>query len=462
MSATLPARRRWWRLSAPAVDAVFGPQSPATFSGARRWSLLGALIVVGTLVVLLRTPRHMWNLLWAEDGAVFVSGALNEGPGVILHGYAGYLHLVPRLAAEIAVLMPLAIVPLVVTILAALTTSLLACASFVFLETRISATPLRLAAWLVCLALPVMGGDVANNLANLHWYLLIAAFCAVTSRSRAIPMAVLQGAVLFAAVSSDAIALLLMPLVLLRLWLSPTRRDVAVVCAYVAGAVLQTVAVVNGLMGTGPARQIAEQHPSFSQLTDLYSYRVVVAGLFGIQGGTSMTELIGLALPGLALGAVIVFIAWAVASDRRRRVGILVFALSSLVFSTFIYTFQWYAVETAAAPDFLSALRYSVVPTALLLLALLQATDAGLGRITRTRLRQGVAVGALVAVMIPVALDYRTTMGREAPAWADVIADGAQECRSGDDLDGFALLPTAPVWFGGMLVRCAALDETAR
>ena len=401
----------------------------------------------------------MWNLLWAEDGAVFVSGALSRGPDVILSGYAGYLHLVPRIATEIAVLFPLPVVPIIVTFLAAMTVSLLACACFVFLEARIASVPLRFAAWIVCLALPTMGGDVANNLANLHWFLLIAAFCALLVPSRSTSMTVLQCVVVFAAATSDALALLLIPFALLRWWLLPDRRGFAVALAYIAGAALQFVAVLNGLLGTGPARQIADEHPTFAQLLDLYVNRSVLAGLFGLEGARILLALIGAALPGLALAGVIAAAVLAARADRYRRLGLIVFIASSVVFAGIVYSLQWYAIEETPPTDFQIGLRYAVVPTALLLLGLIQCVDAGLPHLRGHSLRWWLGLVTLVAVLIPVAVDYRSTVGREAPSWRDSLAFGSEQCESGEGEAGLVVIPTPPVWFGGMLMPCDLLSR---
>lgn len=457
MASTAPTQgHRHRSIRRPSEDVLFGIIRPRTLSGFPRAGLLVGLVVVGTAIALLRTPRSMWNLLWAEDGAIFVSGALSDGPGVVLTGYAGYLHLVPRLAAEIAVLFPLQVVPLAVTVLAAGIASLLACACFVFLETRIASLPLRFAVWIVCLALPTMAGDVANNLANLHWYLLVAAFCALLSRSRSAAFTVVQCVVVFAAATSSAIALLLIPFALVRWWLVPGRRSLAVSVAYLAGASLQFVTVLNGVLGTGPAREIAAQYPSFAQLLDLYVNRVVVAGLFGLTGAETMRDAVGAALPGILLAGVVLAVIFAARADRDRRLGIVVFAGSSGVFAGFVYSLQWYAIEQTPATDLLVGLRYAVVPTALLLLALLQCVDTGASRIRRPSVRRGVAFVALIAVLIPVGIDYRSTIAREAPSWSDALTYGEEQCGAGEDDSGIVTVSTAPIWFGGMLMPCSA------
>lgn len=455
-----PRVRRLWR---PPSEVVFGQLQGPTLAGVPRIALLLGMIAAGAVLAVLRTPRSMWNLPWAEDGAVFLSEALREGPGAILKAYAGYLHIAPRLAAEFAAVFPLDIVPAAMTASAALVISLLACACFVFLETRIQLLPLRFAAWLVCLALPTMGGDVANNLANLHWFLLIAAFCAVTCQAPTRAGAVAQAVVVFGAVTSDALALLLIPFFVARWWTGPSRRDRAVVIAFGVGALLQLAAVVGGMIGTGPARQVASEHPSLAQVLDLYAYRVILVGGFGITGAEKASALLGTVLPGVALSLVILALVLAARADRHRRLAIVVFAASSVVFAALTYSLQWYAIVLTPATDVVVGLRYAVVPTALLLLALLQAADAGLARVRRSYLALVLGAVILLSVAVPMAVDYRATIDREAPAWRDALAYGASLCAEGNaDTDGNIVIPTPPLPFGGMLFPCAALNDRDR
>ena len=114
---------------------------------------------------------------------------------------------------------PLSVVPVAVTIMAALhhVADGLRVLRLHGDPPRLRAAPLR-APGSSASCCPIMGGEVVNNLANLHWYLLIAAFCAILVPSRSYPFAVLQGVAVFAAVTSDALALLLLPFLVYRWW----------------------------------------------------------------------------------------------------------------------------------------------------------------------------------------------------------------------------------------------------
>ena len=96
------------------------PPDPAA-QGAPRWLLIGALFV---LAILLQMLRVGWSIslhsLWAEDGAVYFSGAVhNSFGGSLFDTYATYLVFVPRLIGEIGGLVPLQDGPAAISILSA-------------------------------------------------------------------------------------------------------------------------------------------------------------------------------------------------------------------------------------------------------------------------------------------------------------------------------------------------------
>lgn len=437
--------------------ALFGPLQRATLSGWRRIVLLIGLILIGMAISLARTPKSTWNILWAEDGAVFVSDALQQGPGVLFAGYAGYMHLLPRLATEVVVLLPLEIVPVGVTILAALLTGLIACACFVFLETRIASLELRLAAWVSCLALPIMGGEISNNFANLHWYLLIAAFCASVVRSRSRAMVLLQSVVLFFAVTSDALALLLLPILLFRWWVYAEGRDRVPTLAFLIGAVVQVVVVALSIVA-GAGRPPAQGRPGVSELLDLYTFRVVLNALFGVTFPAQLIEAFGSALPGLALAVVVAAIVAAAIVDPERRAGIIAFGGASLAFALIVFTLQWDGFARSGLLDFFTGGRYAVVPVSLLLLAVILSADVLVERMTVGWLRHTVASLVLIAILVPSAVDFRAANVRAgATSWVNGLDAAAAACERtpGEDLANVGL---APSWFGGMIVPCSAIS----
>jgi hypothetical protein len=62
------------------------------------------VLSAGTLLHLTRQRGvPVWNSLWAEDGRVFVTGALQDFPGTFFAQNGGYLHVVPRTVRALVV-----------------------------------------------------------------------------------------------------------------------------------------------------------------------------------------------------------------------------------------------------------------------------------------------------------------------------------------------------------------------
>jgi hypothetical protein len=75
----------------------------------------------GLLLTLLRRPTALSNPgLYAEDGLVFLLQSLSDGASAVVEPYNGYIHLLPRLVAGLATLLPLSWTPLVFTLCSAL------------------------------------------------------------------------------------------------------------------------------------------------------------------------------------------------------------------------------------------------------------------------------------------------------------------------------------------------------
>ncbi len=436
---------------------LFPVAEPITSRGAPRVILLVGLTVGGALLALLRMPFDHWNLLWAEDGAVFLRDALRGEPGAIVEPYNGYMHFVPRVAMLIAARAPIEIVPTVVTIMAAVITSLLATAVFVFVETRIASIPLRFAAWLIVVVSPSAGGEVANNFANLHWIFIIAAMCAMWVRARSISFVIMQSVVIWCAVTSDPLALFILPLAAVRWWLLREARDRVVVYTLLAAMAVQAAVVIaNILAGTG--RLLSTTLPSLAELVEYYLFRVVMPSVFGVAG-TLRIGGVGVIAPGLVATMLLALVIAAVVIDRRRGAAVLVFAIFSAVFATIVWTLQWSTLAPAGALAIRDAQRYAVVPAALLGIAVLFALDALLIRVRSpsARIAAGTLVVAIVAV--PALIDLRWQDARaDGASWNAGLRDARIQCAGPGSPDELAVA-IAPKWFPGVVIPCSALED---
>jgi hypothetical protein len=107
--------------------AVLFPVQPAVRLHRRDALVVVAAVVIGTFAQVIRLPGDAaYNTIWAEDGSVFLNQAINQG---VLHAftipYAGYLHLVPRVLATVAALLPLQWAAAILGVGSALVVSLL-------------------------------------------------------------------------------------------------------------------------------------------------------------------------------------------------------------------------------------------------------------------------------------------------------------------------------------------------
>jgi hypothetical protein len=144
----------------------------------RRSVLLGlVLVAVAGSVSLLRqlVAGDLLDTLSAEDGAVFLEGARNDGVRSFLTMYGGYLHPLPRFVAFISTPLPLPWMSALFASVAAVWTG--ACAAMIYaLASRLVASR----CWRVLPAasvvlMPTLTGEGLNNIAYMQWPL----FCAV-------------------------------------------------------------------------------------------------------------------------------------------------------------------------------------------------------------------------------------------------------------------------------------------
>lgn len=128
---------------------------------------LVALVALAVAVV--RTPSPVRHRLWAEDGRVFLGGALaGDGP---LTPYDGYLHLVPRLLAELVVaLVEPGSYDVAVKVLALGLTALVCAATWSLTADLLTRWWTRALVALTPVLLPAVAVETLGNAANLHTF----------------------------------------------------------------------------------------------------------------------------------------------------------------------------------------------------------------------------------------------------------------------------------------------------
>ncbi|TQJ32726.1 hypothetical protein FBY39_3240 [Microbacterium sp. SLBN-146] len=207
---------------------------------------MGLLVVVGVVSCYVRVPSEHLDIVWAEDGEIFLRQHLDDGFwSTLFRGYAGYQHFVPRLAAAVAVpSTPLWAYPLAVFAICALLTGLAGAAVYWLSRDIVPWIPARIALGLITFVLPLAMQEVIGNLADLHSYAMWLAPWLLLSRPRRWWSATLWGVVAFAVFMTEVQAvlfLLLLPFVVRR----SQPRTLPIAVGAVIGSIWQIVTVIT-------------------------------------------------------------------------------------------------------------------------------------------------------------------------------------------------------------------------
>jgi len=379
-------------------------------------------VVAATLLVLLaalvrQTGVPKVNTIWAEDGAVFLDCAYERTfPDCVTTPYQGYMHLLPRLGAALAALVPPAQASLVLTLVAALTA---AGAGALTARAVASATGSPLAGVVGGAGLGLVwqaGREVLGNLANVHWVLLTAALvvlaCAWIGRQLDGFDAGLVAVAGLSSAFAPILAIVAIPSVV------QGRRGARLVLA-----VAVTVALVEVAIELGTTRQPPGAIPLGPRsVVTAYGDIVIGSGFFGTVG-----TLPGWGVPaGIILVSLIALVAsranWRTAARGIAVVATLV-AAGLAVFGASIL------LNRTVNP------RYAYVPTAISIAAL--AVGSGLAaRALAMSGPVGTSRRSLATLVVPVTalflaigfgpsfrLDARASSGPDVPQELTAAAD---------------------------------------
>jgi hypothetical protein len=420
---------------------VAGPVEPRF-----RWTpgssiLVAALIVIGTTVAFLRLPADGRNALWAEDGSVFITGALNGGRfDDLFTPYAGYLHIVPRLIAGfVTLIVPFDLVPLAVGLAACAVISTVATAVFLLLVPRVPSTTARLTVWLLIVALPVGGIETNASIANSHWYLIAGAFVALATRQDRPWSLALSTALVVSAALSDPLTLILVPLAAARVAAAEHRREWVPAIGF-----LVAIGVQLAFSVFAEQQPAASDRPSPGGLLRALGYRVVLATIAGPDAGHALFETLGVAA--LALAALIVVATLVAGSTRQGPASGMIASAAIAGAAVFLIAgwIRWWPGLDPAVESGWGGSRYSVIPTILLSLALIASIGAVASRFRHgERVAGWVTIAAVVILIIP---SWATSARQPSEGWRAAVESARHECadaRPGTPVE----LPSVPDGF---------------
>jgi hypothetical protein len=213
------------------------------------WSRRGGTAIILTLVTLvgaaasvLKVPESQRDIPWAEDAGLFLVEAVNAGPwNVIVDGYAGYQHLIPRvMTALVLTFVPLSGFAVAVLLVCALLTGLIAAAVYWLSRDLVPWIPARIALASITFLIPSSSQEVVGNLADIHSYCMWLVPWIMLSRPRSWGASIGWAVVVFACAMTEIQSLLFLPLILLRL--HPRSRMVWPISVAFAGGIAWQVA----------------------------------------------------------------------------------------------------------------------------------------------------------------------------------------------------------------------------
>lgn len=442
--------RRSWR-------ALFPPDEVGPWS-ARGSALAGVIVVVALIVPLARhAGAGVLDTIWAEDGRVFLQDALTLAPHRALPRlYAGYLHLGPRLAAELATLFPIEAASELLVLVADAVTALCALAVFVASRSHLRSPWIRTLLALAVPLAPPAGVEVLNSIANAQWLLLFAAFWLLLWRPATTAGVVAASLLLVITALSAGLGILLLPLAILRLLAGPRARDQLPVWLFCSALALQFVATQT------PALSSAGGSPSI--LVGAFAQRVGIVAVFGHRVGGTLWARYGLWCVGAAAALLVAMVVvGALLRGTRARWLVLLCAGYALLF------FALSALVRGAGPGLLwswgtwhvAGARYSYVPVLLVYSLVAAVLDARpLARGAASKLLPAARMGTLVVLVLAVVGDFRVWNDRASgPTWSETVHHAREACRGAGN--GEVTVAIAPESWS-VTIPCRELHATAQ
>jgi hypothetical protein len=404
--------------------------------------------------LLRQTGPGALDTIWAEDGSTFLDRALETSlVDAVGEGYAGYLHVIPRIAAEVVTVVPLARAASAIALLAAGLLAGAALLVYVASAGHVRSRPLRaLLAALVVLQ-PAMAVESLNSVALLQWPLTFTAFWLGLWRPSRRSAGVLSGVALLLIAVTAPLAAVLAPILALRLLVVRSWRDRIPALLFAVGVGLQVWAAIAQPWPNPP---VPGGTPY--ELADTYRILVATPAAFGFALADTLRPSLGGLLGVAALLAWLLAVVVAVLPGMPHRLTALTAAATSaLAFGVAVF-------GRHAAPAILAAYdagrppgytRFAVAPILLLLTVVVLAADHPPRGVPSEPWR---LLGALVAgfLLVVAGMDLRSINDRTlGPAWSTEIVKGVHECRAG--VEEVTLQITPPTESFRLTVPCGQL-----
>jgi hypothetical protein len=415
-----------------------------------------AFLVIATILQMLRIgPGNAVHSLWAEDGPVFLGGALHTGfIANVFDTYAGYLVVVPRLIGEVGAAVPLDDGPAAMAIVSGIVVGICGIVVWVAAGATIRNPYLRGTLVVLTVLAPTASLESVDSGTYVLWFMLYASFWLLLWRPRTTTGAAFGGLFLLLTALSSPEIWFFAPLALLRLIALRDRRDALILGGWTLGAVAQI-----------PAYALADE----PQIEPLWSHTIFTAFLQRVLDAAAFGERVGgIAWSHLGWALLIFLIAFAAVglAVGLRRVEARARWLAGLGIVIGIAMFFVSVYQRAVGPQmvwpagthFGDGGRYTMVPALLLVAIALALIDQLLRRPREEwlpRLAPWLAGFAILVFALGAGFSFYVggSATRGTPHWHEALEGGAKQCEETPGLAEVAV-PTSPPGYG-VDVSCA-------
>ena len=352
-----------------------GPADAARSAGRRAVcvAIEVAAVCAGAAVLLPRIAGiPSWDSVYAEDQGVFLFDALAR-PWHLLLPFGGYEQLMPRLTGQLVSYLPLADAAVPYALAGAGIAALCALFTYHALDGWIRSPWLRALAGAALILLPLAPIEIADSAVGAPWYVLTALFFALLWRPKNWAGMTAAALVAFAAASSEILAVIYAPLVLLRLIALPRWREHAVTAGWLAGMLVQTPVVLESYVRrTQRLRGLARPVQSLG----FYFHHVALRAL-GWRVSVRLVQIAGLNGATVIVCAILVAgLCWAlITGSSQSRVFIAVALITGFVQSVAAATVVPLVIRQQDQAYFEGGSRYAAMPIMAMTAAAVVAVD---------------------------------------------------------------------------------------
>jgi hypothetical protein len=426
-------------------------------------AILVAFLVLATVLSLLRLGTSSYEKVWAEDGPVYLQGALGQSFfHSLFQPYAGYLVLGPRLIASFAALFPIGDVAAVVGIVSALIAALAGVCVWFGCAGHVRDPWLRGALAIATALAATAGQETLDSAAYAPWFMLVGSFWLLFLRPKTWWGAFLAGIFLVLTGLSTPGVWFFAPVALCRIFsVGRERRAYPVLAGWAIGALVQIPVILGQEQGA----------PLWSRhiWTALFQ-RVIDGGIFGQRLGGGLWDQGGWKFLILLTLIVAIVLVWGL---RRGPVSARWFVAFALPTSFLMFIIEVY--QRTVGPNIYwspgvsggTSSRYVLVPAVIFLSALVVTVDGAFrergaeegGARPAPSWRAWPIAASVGLILLAVAVSFDMEHGaRGGPRWHEGLRTAAERCLTEPELG--AGIPTTPEpW--GIVLPCTEVESWA-